>query len=35
MDILKITYLELTEDNFLLYIDTNINYTNLLVGYYN
>ena len=35
MDILKITYEELTEDNFLLYIDTNINYTNLLVGYYN
>ena len=33
LDILKITYLELTEDNFLLYIDTNINYTNLLVGY--
>ena len=33
MDILKITYLELTEDNFLFYIDTNINYTNLLVGY--
>ena len=35
LDILKINYTELTEDNFLLYIDINLNYANLLVGYYN